>query len=684
VPSDPLLEPFQLKHLTLRNRVISTAHEPAYAQDSKAGQRYQLYHEEKAKGGLALTMIGGSTTIAPDAPATFGQLYAGDDGIIPGLQQLADRVHAHGTAVMCQISHMGRRTRWDVKHWLPAISPSLTREPAHRSYPKVMEQFDIDRVVKAYGAAARRCQEGGLDGIEIMCYSAHLIDQFWSPRLNYRHDSYGGSLDNRMAFSVAVLEEVRRQVGDDFVVGIRMNTDEDAEGGLTQADCLAIAEKLLGRGGIDFLSLIKGSNTRDTEFERIFPSVGTPQAPHLESLKAFRAEFGIPIMHATRITDLVVARRAVAEGHVDLVGMVRAHMADPHMVRKIEAGQEERIRPCVGASYCINRIYLGKDGLCIHNPATGREATIPHLTPRAGTTRTVVVVGGGIAGLEAARVAAERGHRVVQFEAASAVGGQVGLLAGATPRHGEMAKMIDWQVGEGRRLGVDLRVATPADSAVVLAERPDVVVVATGGRPNTRPSPELFDTGADLATSTWEVLTGPTFRGRRVLLFDDDGGESALVTAERLVRDGAIVEIATPDRLVGHDVTGAVYAPYLRVLYEGGVAMTPNHRLRSIRRVGRDLVAVLRNEYTGHDLERTVDVVAVEHGTIPVDGLYAELVAGSSNLGELDLDAFVEGRPQAIVTNPVGRYQLFRIGDAVAHRNIHAATYDARRLALHL
>src|SRR5690606_24962257 len=202
-----LLQPFRLRHLKLRNRIMSTSHEPAYAEDGRPGLRYRLYHAEKARGGIALTMIGGSAVVAPDSPPAFGNLHLFDERIVPDLQALADAVHAHGAAVMCQITHLGRRTYWNRADWLPVLAPSPVREPAHRSFPKAMEEHDIRRVVRAYGAAARRCREGGLDGIEIEAYG-HLLDAFWSPATNRRTDAYGGSLENRMRFSLEVLDEI--------------------------------------------------------------------------------------------------------------------------------------------------------------------------------------------------------------------------------------------------------------------------------------------------------------------------------------------------------------------------------------------------------------------------------------------------------------------------------------------
>jgi len=680
--ADPLLQPFQLRHLTFRNRIMSTAHEPAYAEDAKPKLRYQLYQEEKAKGGIALSMFGGSTNVAPDSPPIFGQLYAGDDDIIPWFQQLADRMHAHGAATMVQLTHLGRRTVWDDGDWLPTISSSSVREPAHRSFPKAMELADIRRVVASYAEAARRCKEGGLDGLEVEAYG-HLIDQFWSPLVNKRSDSYGGSLANRMRFSLQVLEAIRAKVGSDFIVGIRMTGGEDVAGGLTEADGIEIARTLASTGTIDFINIVKGSIATDEAISHVIPGMGTPFGPALQFAGRFRERVELPIFHANRIADLATARYAISEGLVDMVGMMRAHMADPHIVRKLEAGQADRIRPCVGASMCINRLYLGMEALCIHNPATGREETIPHVVPRsAGPRRRVVVVGAGPGGLEAARVAAERGHSVVVLEAADQPGGQVVLAARATQRRGDLIGIVEWLVSECRLLGVELRFGLVADEAVVAGLGPDVVVVATGGRPRL---PALVE-GEDLVATTWDIVGGEVTPSRgEVLLFDDHGTEDGLSCAERLVAAGCSLEIVTPDRQVGHEVTGTAYPAYLGTLYRAGVRMTPDHRLRAVRRTAdRRLEVDLWNDYTRTTTHRVVDQVVVEHGTVPNDEVYLGLTSGSSNGGEIDLEAYIAGRPQALVTNPHGTYQLFRIGDAVSSRSIHAAIYDARRIAMSL
>lgn len=675
---DPLLESYQLKHLQLRNRIVSTSHEPAYAEDGLPKLRYQLYHEEKAKGGVALTMIGGSANVAIDSPSTFGQLYIGDDAIVPYLRQLADRVHAHGAAVMSQITHMGRRTEWDSADWLPIVSSSAQREPAHRSFPKAMEDFDIRRVVRAYGEAARRCRDGGLDGVEVSAYAGHLIDQFLSPRMNRRTDQYGGSLDNRLRFAFEVLDQVRTAVGDHFIVGVRLSLTENVEGGLTADDAIAVGQALAHSGLIDFVSVAFGSTTTDAELAQQIQPLGSPLGGYLPLVGAYRAKVGLPLIHAGRVADLSTARHALREGYVDLVGMVRAHIADPHIVRKLEAGEEDRIRPCVGASYCINRIYVGLDSLCLHNPATGREEFIPHIAPPAPEPKRVVVVGAGPAGLEAARVCAERGHAVTLLEAAGRIGGQVLLAARATERHRELLGIVNWLDMEARRLGVDVRLNTFADADAVRALDPDAVIIATGGLPAT----PTLSAGDDLTVSTWDILGGEVSPGQRVLVFDDHGSDQALSTAEHLAARGSHVEIVTADRLVGHDVVGTLYPSYLAAFYKAGVRLTPDHRLREVRRHTDGLLATLRNEYTGTAVERVVDQVVVEHGTIPNDDVYVELKDESINFGEVDITALAHVKPQQLITNPDGRYQLFRIGDALASRNIHSAIYDARRIAL--
>ena len=675
--NDPLLQPFQLKGLTLKNRVISTSHEPAYAEDGLPTLRYQLYHEEKARGGIALTMFGGGTLVAPDTPPAYGNLYAGDDRIVPHFRELARRVHGYGAATMCQITHLGRRTSNYQGNWLPVIAPSPVREAAHRAFPKTMEDWDIKRVVKAYGAAAARCREGDLDGIEIEAYG-HLLDSFWTPTINRRTDEYGGTLKNRMRFSLEVLEEIRRQVGSDYIVGVRMSFDEDVEGGIQFDEGLRIGEILVDTGMIDFISVIRGHVDSNVGMSNVIPNMGTPQAPYLEFSGAVKRHFDLPVMHAARINDVATARYAIKEGLLDLVGMTRAHFADPHIVAKIIRGEEDQIRPCVGAGYCIDRIYGEGEALCLHNPATGRESTVPQvITPSGGPYRRVVVVGAGPAGLEAARVCVGRGHDVLLMEASRLHGGQVNLAA-RVDRRKEILGITDWLFDQCQRLNIETRFDCYADANMVNQASPDVVLIATGGVPSVG----RFTEGENLAVTSWDILSGSVPIEKNVLFYDDNGQHAGVSCAEFLAESGCDLEYLSPEMMIAPDIGGTNHPAYLRSLYGNEVTISLNQRLAGIAREDAGFTATLYSEYTQKKTHRRVDQVVVDHGTLPADDLYFALKPDSSNRGEVDQASLLDGQPQSVVNNPAGTFQLFRLGDAVNSRNIHAAIYDALRLCV--
>ena len=671
---DALLSPLQIKHLTIRNRIMSTSHAPSYGQDGKPKERYQLYHEEKAKGGIGLAMFGGASSVDVDSPTRpWNQLDASDDEIIPYFQELAARIHGHGAALMCQLSHMGRRMRWDIEDWITPISASAVREASHRTVAKAMEDYDIRRVHAAYAAAAGRCKDGGLDGCEFLMAS-NLMAQFLSPRVNRRTDAYGGSLENRLRFVLEMLEQARSAVGDDFILGVRLTGDELKEGGMSQQDCLSVIRRIAETGLVDYLNVLGGEVFSHMELANFFGNMAFPDAPYLHLPSAVKQMTDLPVFHAGRINNLEIASRAIEEGHVDMVAMTRAHMADPHIVRKLTEGRAEDIRECVGASYCADRIYLGKDALCIQNPATSREKTMPHVIPKASSRRKVVVAGAGPAGLEAARVSAERGHDVVLFEKAAMTGGQINLAAVA-PWRQSLDGIVRWLDGQVGKLGVEVRLDAEATADLVRAEDPDFVVVATGGRP-----PVDLPRGADLAVSTWDILSGAVAPAETVLLFDDQGDHQATSCAEFMAARGARVELASPYRSMAEETGPTNFSIHLRELYNYGVVLTPDCRLTEIYGEGNRLVAVLRNEYNEAEEERAVDQVVVEQGTVPDDDLYFALKPRSRNLGEVNLRALIAGGFEPIETNPAGGFQLFRIGDATAGRNIHAAIYDALRL----
>ncbi|MDE4552326.1 NADH:flavin oxidoreductase [Sinorhizobium meliloti] len=674
MPNDPLLQPYQLKHLTLRNRIIVTAHEPAYPEDGMPKERYRAYTVERARGGVAMTMTAGSAAVSKDSPPVFNNLLAYRDEIVPWIREMTDAVHEEGAAIMIQLTHLGRRTRWDKGDWLPVVAPSHHREAAHRAFPKKIEDWDIDRIIKDFADAAERMKAGGMDGVELEAYG-HLIDQFASPLTNELDGPYGGSLDNRMRFCFDVLKAIRARVGDEFILGVRYTADECLPGGTDKAEGLEISKRLKESGLIDYLNIIRGHIDTDPGLTDVIPIQGMANSPHLDFAGEIRAATNFPTFHAAKIPDVATARHAIASGKVDMVGMTRAHMTDPHIVRKIIEKREEDIRPCVGANYCLDRIYQGGAAYCIHNAATGRELTMPHSIAKAHCRRKVVVVGTGPAGLEAARVAGERGHEVIVFEAASDPGGQVRLTA-QSPRRREMISIIDWRMSQCEKLGVTFHFNTWAEAEAIQAESPDVVIIATGGLPHT----EVLSRGNELVVSAWDIISGDAKPGTNVLIFDDAGDHAALQAAEFVATAGARVEIMTPDRSFAPEVMAMNLVPYMRCLQKLDVTFTVTYRLEAVEKSGNELVAHVGSDYGGISKQRTFDQVVVNHGTIPLDELYFELKPFSSNLGEIAHDQMIAGEPQSVVRNAEGKFQLFRIGDAVAARNTHAAIYDALRL----
>jgi len=668
---DPLLQPLKIRHILIKNRLMSTSHACGLEVDGMPVDRYQLYHEEKAKGGIGLTMFGGSSNVAPDSPNVFRQLNVGTDEIVPYFRQFSERIHRYGAKLMCQITHLGRRGEPYASNWLPTIAPSPIRETLHRSFPKEMDEHDIRRVVKAYGKAALRCKEGGLDGIETLA-GGHLIGQFLSPRTNRRTDGFGGSVGNRCRFGLMVHEEIRRRVGEDFLVGLRYVVDEGTPEGLSFEECVEIAKIFEGSGTIDFFNAIYGR--MDTEIGLAvdnMPGMASPIAPWLKPVGAFKREVRLPVFHAARISDIATARYAIKEGLLDMVAMTRAHIADPYIVAKLTAGLEHTIRPCVGATHCQSQYRPS----CLHNPSTGREASLPHIMRRAERQgRKVVVLGGGPAGLEAARVSAERGHKIVLFEASARLGGQVLIGARASWRK-DLIGIVEWRAQELTRLGVEVRLNHFAERADVLAESPDVVIVATGGTPDI----EWID-GVEHCTSVWDALTGNAPLAAEIVIYDGTGRHPAPQFAELAASEGHRVTVVSIDPQPAQELTYAERVIWKKRLYELGLTTIFDHQIEKVEARGNRLVASFRNLITGASLKQEADQVVVEHGTIPADGLYHDLRGASANDGVTDIDALLTGTPQPGAFQPDAPFELHRVGDAVASRNIHAAVLDSLRL----
>jgi mycofactocin system FadH/OYE family oxidoreductase 2 len=646
-----LFTPIRVGGLTLRNRIFSTGHAEAMAEEGKPGPRLRAYHEGKARGGCALTIFGGSSSVHPSSPASAWNMPANhDDSIIPAYRAMAEAIHRHGAHVFTQLTHMGRRAQSDNESWHVLLAPSQIPEKVHREIPHEMDADQIAMIVRAFGDAVRRSREGGLDGVELSFAHNHLVDQFWSPIFNQRTDEYGGSLENRMRFGLEVLREIRRQVGRDYVVGARISGDEFTDGGLTAEDMGEIAHRLAASGLVDFLSIIGGAAHTFALQAGAVPNMSFPNAVYVPLAAAVKqAVPEIPIFHATRIVDPVHADQILADGSIDVVGMTRALIADPDMPRKAREGRLDEIRQCVGANEgCIDRIYQGKPVTCIQNPGAGREAELGGDLVPAATRKRVVVVGGGVGGLETARVAALRGHRVTLFEKGRELGGQV-LVAARTPARADYAGIVRFLVRQVERQGVDCRLSVEADVDAVLAETPDVVVVATGSHAHVPALPGLD--GKHVVTDR-DVLLGRAEVGDRVVVVDDVHTQQGLSTADYLLEQGRRVEVVSRLFYAGQDVGITSIVPLYTRLFSKGVVFTPHSDLVAVE----GSTVVVANVYTGEERRiEGVDTIVLSMGARSTDGLYRAL----------------RGRVPA----------LHAVGDCVAPRGVHHAILEGTRVA---
>lgn len=644
LPFPRLFSPLKVGKIELKNRIVSTSHDAFFADRGALGDRYIDYHVAKARGGAGLIQCFGTTSVHPTFAPGPGVIRNWDDSIIPAFQRLAGLVHAEGAAITCQLMHGGRRSTSAITR-----TPNLgaSDEPNDRTgeVPREMTTEDIRTIVDAYAAAARRVVRGGFDGAEVVMFGDALPDQFLSPAVNHRSDLYGGSLENRLRFTREILAACREAMGTGALLMVRMSADDFQPGELTADERVEVARQLDALGLIDLFSVTAG--TVKTLLGRPYhvPSAYFPHGVYLEKAAAIKRAIKAPMLYAARIVHPHEAESALAQDATDLVGMTRAIIADPEMPRKAAEGRLDEIRPCVGANEgCIGRLYQGLPVECVHNPMIGREAELASVVPAAARKR-VVVIGAGPAGLEAARMAAIRGHDVVVLEQRPQAGGQV-RISTVAPGRAELAGIVDWLENAARRAGARFELGAAATPDGVLALQPDAVVVATGSEPRPLPQALRRANAVDVRSAMLDARLG-----RRVVVYAEDPLTAGPTCADLLASRGHEVTVVAPQYVVGDMIDDTLKPLILRRLLQAGVALIPLHRAVTF------------------DGSRVV----LEH-----------VLTGARQVIETDACVVAAApRAQAAVAGELrGRVkEIHVVGDAVAPRRVHDAILEGTRAA---
>ena len=551
---DPLFAPLKLGGKTAPNRFVFAAHQTNFATHNRLTERHAAYYAARATGGAGLIVLESSVVHPSDWPYEYA-VFGYDPAVVEGYRRVADAARSHGALVLAQLTHSGMQ---GTSHYsqLPLWGPSPVPEVNSRELPQAMELEDIAAVVEGFRQAARYAIDGGLDGVELNAGQDSLIRQFLSPLTNQRGDDYGNTLDNRLRFARQVIQAVRDEIGRDAVVGLRLSGDEYAPwAGIKPEDAAEIAHRLAEDGLLDFISVTSGSIytghvTRPGLYQP--PGFAVPLAANI------KAAVTLPVFAQGSIVDPAMALDIVTAGQADAVEMTRALIADPELPAKVRQGQLDDIRPGLLANQ-DNIIGLVQNPRlsCSNNPAAGyeNEPEFAPLTPARNPHR-VLVIGGGPAGMEAARVAAQRGHRVTLYERQQHLGGAI-RLAAMTPGRERLALAVDWLESQIRKLDVSVRFGSEATEELVRREAPDVVIVAVGGQPG-RQLGVRFDPSAPVVNPR-QVLSGevPSQPGRAVVL-DTLGDPVGMGVAEWLVERGWQVEIVTSDMFVGQRLTASL------------------------------------------------------------------------------------------------------------------------------
>lgn len=542
-----LYSPLKVGTNTLRNRIVSTGHNTGLNDGLRIGDRLRAYYAARAEGGVGL-MIMGSTSVHPSSNSRLRPAFANwSDDVIAEYASLSRVVADRGSRIFAQLNHAGAGAGvpGGVGH---TLAPSAIKSELAPQTPHALELEQIDELVRAFAAAAVRVRAGGMHGLEIHAGHGNLIQQFLSLLTNQRSDAFGGTLENRMRFGKVVLQSIRKAVGDDFTVGLRMSVQEDHDGGLTLDDSKMIVPEFVRAGQLDYVNVTSGSDLTSWSLANHYASMYVRGGFLRPLARTIKSVVSVPVLMAGRITDPRDADAVIREGDADLVGMTRALIADRDLPNKAARGAMDSIRYCVGANDgCLGRLFRGLAITCIQDPTSGREHELGPVEP-AERPRTVVVVGGGVAGMEAARVTAARGHRVTLFERTTELGGQL-QLARRLPGREEIGAVVDNLSRELAKANVDIRLGREASVEDIDALRAEVVIMATGSDSHI---PD-FDESEMRLTSARGAVEGDMV-GENAIVFDTIGDHVGMMTADFLVESGRRVHFVTTCRVPGPSI----------------------------------------------------------------------------------------------------------------------------------
>ena len=641
-----LWTPLELGPVTARNRIVFSAHLTNYARGGRPTEQHAAYYAARAAGGAGLIITEEHSTHATDWP--YEKLIHGfHRDVIPGYRRITDAVHRHRTPIFAQINHNGGQAS-SMFSRLPVWAPSAVADPLFREVPKAVDRAEIDEIIAGYALVAEHCAEGGFDGIELQCSHSSIVRGFLSPATNRRTDEYGGSMENRTRLLTQIVAAVRHVIGNRLALGVRLCGDELIEGGTTIDDAVEVAKIVEATGQVDYINTSIGVAT--ASLFMIEASMHIPPGYAMFIPSAFRKAVDLPVIGVGRFKDPLQAERALAEGHCDLVGVVRGQIADADFAAKARAGATDEIRLCLSCNQeCVGRMGLNRWLGCIENPRTGREAEGVGTVRLVPKPKRVMVVGAGPGGLQAAIAAARNGHTVTVYEQEAHAGGQV-RLAASVPNRAEFGDMVRNQLAECRRLGVTIEYGVGVWPGFVAEQAPDRVIVATGAEAQ---QPWWVQGEAPNVLDIRDVLRGNVpgpAEGDTVVVVDEIGFHHATSVAELLADRGCHVEIVTPGMVVGQDlgITLDMENWWMRAGAKGIVQSTD---LVPMGFVGTELT--LLHHPTGANQTRHLDWLVLAIPPNPVDWLYHDLVAAG-----VDVE---------------------RVGDCVAPRRAHAAIVEGER-----